>query len=160
MISGVSPAMFARRVKTSRTTIHRYIQGTRRPCRIIMQRIADATDGQVTESDFRPANDEEDDAGERIFPWTRMNEEQKASQDRAFDAMMQEPLEGHGPSHVIKTIHAILGNRVTKRHGLYYLDGRRVSLVMLIRKTNRHLIARGLKPLAYPGILRPDDLEA
>lgn len=122
-----------------------------------MQRIVDVTEGQVTESDFRAANDGDDDAGERIFPWTRMNEEQKASQNRAFDAMMLEPLEGYGPSHVIKTIHAVFGNRVTKRHGLYYLDGRRVSLVMLIRKTNRYLIARGQKPLAYPGILRPDN---
>src|SRR5437870_6974814 len=50
--NGLSVADFAGRVKASRVTVHRYLNGNRIPTKAVMARIVAETSGNVTTNDF------------------------------------------------------------------------------------------------------------
>lgn len=155
----LSPAQFANLIDAkSRMTVHRYLAGSRRPCRSMMLRISHVTRGLVTASDFEEgggAGDAADDLDAAELPWSRSELNEAAAIEAAFRAMLREPLPGTGPSPALRMALFVLGDRVTEKDRRFYLDRRPAGIPTLIRAANRILISEGEFPICYPGVHRP-----
>jgi len=57
---GISGTEFARRLNVAKATIYRYSTGSRLPRPSILRKISDATDGNVTASEFKFTGDQND----------------------------------------------------------------------------------------------------
>lgn len=168
----LSPAAFARIIEVGRMSVHRYINGDRFPRPDVLQRIQQATQGQVTPNDFLPApgsfpgsdhgdlydTDNTASASQQTsggsgvggYPWSRVSAEEQRAVDEAYEAMMKEPPEGSEHSPVLQTALHTLGDRVAERRGQFVLDRRPVRISSLIEQANALRQQEGLPPLHYP----------
>ena len=148
----ISPSAFARRARVrSRTTIHRYLKGQRRPSPEVILRIEKITKGEVTRKDFfqlRCRNDSQD----SLFPWSRFAEEYFRQIDADFKNMLEEPPEGDLASPPLREALMILGSRVSydKSQRNFWLDGRPSEPKQIVMQANRILTSIGKEPISYP----------
>lgn len=152
----LTPAMFARQIGVGRMTIHRYISGERQPTAQITDLIHKATQGQVTAQDFWLTRmdwlNRKPDSERPFYPWSRETAVERQKADDAFDAMMDEPLEGFSLSPVLQEAIEALGNRAqAQADGSLLLDGRPIRPVDLVRRANIVRDEQGKPLLHYPG---------
>ncbi|MEM7625873.1 MAG: helix-turn-helix transcriptional regulator [Planctomycetota bacterium] len=178
----LGPAEFARRIGVGRMSIHRYIRGERFPRPEVLQRIYQATAGQVTPNDFLALNpthapgnvpsnfearaesaglsqdsaqclsDDEELIGRPLYPWSRLQADEQQVLDDAYHDMMDQPPEGIELSPTVQTALETLGNRATCRGDEFTLDGKVTRIVRLIEEANTLRAEQNLPPLRYPGI--------
>ena len=144
---------------TNRSTIHRWLDGTRRPGRDRLQQIELLTEGAVTPADFDdPAPPHCAQVVERaqgkedlIFPWSKGAERREA----AFEAMMDEPREGEVFTTPLLSALEVLGTRakLTPR-GTFLLDGRPSDARRVVAAANEKLASKGHPRLPYPTVKR------
>ena len=149
----ISPAEFARRLGVrSRTTIHRYLSGERKPPPGMIARIERATEGKVTAIDLL-ANDNEP-LTRRPPPWARKDHRVAVLAERAFLAMLAERDAAERMSPPLRRACEVLGSRVQvdRAHRNFKLDGRPSSTMAIVAAANRILREQRLPEIDYPGV--------
>ena len=137
-----------------RSTVWRYLTGERIPQPMILQKILDLTDGEVTLADFLdPAPPEcakhipDPRYGRRmVLPW---------SPDYPDDDPAGSNDNGPLTTPVVRALD-VLGVRANfTRSGVFLLDGRSSDVRRIVQKANEVLRRRGEPTLAYPGVEDP-----
>lgn len=152
----LSPTAFAKRIGVGRMTIHRYIKGERQPCARITDLIYRATQGQVTAHDFWLSRMEflNRDSSEprKTYPWSRETAAEREAIEDAFTEMLSEPLEGLSLSPVLQEAISTLGTRAqAQTDGTFFLDGRLIRPVDLVKRANTVKKEQEEPLLRYPG---------
>ncbi|MEM1353895.1 MAG: helix-turn-helix transcriptional regulator [Planctomycetota bacterium] len=175
----LGPAAFARQIGVGRMSVHRYISGERFPRPDVLERIYEATQGQVTPNDFltlppgiapsvsgsvessgveqvasssSSQSDDEDLVGRPLYPWSRLTADEQQVLDDAYDDMMDEPPEGSGLSPVVQEALETLGTRATHCNDQFKLDGQVTRITSLIEAANDLRRQQDLPVLRYPGV--------
>ena len=144
---------------TNRSTVHRWLDGTRRPGKDRLHQIELLTEEAVTAADFddsappRCAQLVEHPQGKKdlVFPWSKGVDRR----DAAFEAMMDEPREGDVFTTPLLSALEILGSRakLTPR-GMFLLDGRPSDARRVVAAANEKLASKGHPQLPYPTVKR------
>lgn len=138
----------------SRSTIHRYLTGERRPGKTMMRRIHQLTGGKVTLDDFDGwapdcATTIRNKEGKLsvVLPWSTRDWRLEAAHKAGLDA----PEEDDTLSEQAKRALRVLAGRA-HHLGLdkFQLDGRLSDLRRVVREANRMIVAHGLDPIEYP----------
>ncbi len=148
----MTPAEFARQLGvTSRTTIHRYVNGERMPSPEMMRKIYDATNGEVTPNDFYQWA-QKPDSDDREPPWRV--EPPEPDPFRALEKITGK----YGVSRPVAYALQVLGHRArVLPRGVFQLEGKRVDARAIVAAANVILDACHLPIIAYPGVTEPDD---
>jgi hypothetical protein len=143
----------------NRSTIHRWLDGSRRPSPDRLHQIELLTEGEVTRDDFDdPAPPEcaqvilgEDGEEEWVFEWSRGDRRQAA----ALRSMRAEPKEWETFTTPLAKALDILGSRarLTPR-GTFLLDGRPSDARRIVKAANELLASKGGDQMPYPTVKR------
>jgi transcriptional regulator with XRE-family HTH domain len=153
----ITYAEFAQRLGSiSSVTLYRYATGSRVPDTDIVGRIKEATKGLVTSADFDHCRIARHDNR----PKTQKGETRKKRVGSKLDVHVNAALEAEFtryrqfyPHTTMPLVIALseFGDRVCQYRERYYLDGRPISIPLLIEKANEKRASRGLVKILYPG---------
>ena len=137
-----------------RSTVWRYLTGERIPQPLMLQRIIDLTDGDVTLSDFLDPEPPEcartitDPAGRprMVLPW---------SPDYPDDDPTTPNDTGPLTTPVVRALDVLGARAQFTRSGVFLLDGRSSDVRRIVRAANDVLRRRGDPTIAYPGVEDP-----
>lgn len=151
-----TPSVLRRSLGIQRSTMQRYLTGTRIPSPATLQRIIEISDGHVQLVDFLdPAPPEcalvvQADGRERwVLPWSPDYLDHKAAIDTTDDDGISTPLQ---------RAFAVLGRRasLTKR-GVFLLDGVIADARRVVMAANAVLRSKNKPLIVYPGVEVPHE---
>lgn len=151
-----TPSVLRRSLGVQRSTMQRYLTGSRIPSPTRLQRIIEITDGDVQLIDFLdPTPPEcalvvhEGDRERWVLPWSPDYLDHKDAAEAHDDEMVSTPLQ---------RAFAVLGPRasLTKR-GVFLLDGGTADARRVVTAANAVLRSRNQPLIAYPGVEVPHE---
>lgn len=144
----------------SRSTVRRYLNGERLPSPDLLARIETLSGGLVTRDDFLDPAPPKcvrvviDRHGQqtRVYPWTELEHRRNANDNRR-KPVRNESDDDPWPSPPLRRAMDLLGSRVKlSARGGFLLDGRIADTRRVVKAANALLVARGEKPISYPGV--------
>ncbi len=149
----MTPTQFGRLLGvTSRSTVHRYVNGDRIPEPRTLQKINHITNGKVMLDDFlddsMPACANQQTAtrgrGAICYPWSRG----VVGEAEVVEAGCEDE-----PTYSPPLVRAldVLGNRAQVRGELFVLDGVPTDARGIVRAANQCLVTQSMQKIAYPG---------
>ncbi|MEM9167593.1 MAG: hypothetical protein AAGB48_11315 [Planctomycetota bacterium] len=145
----------------NRSTVHRWLDGSRRPAPDRLHQIELLTEGGVTRLDFEDPGPPrcaevvfgDDGEPDLVFPWSKGADRH----DAAHRAMLGEPREGEAFTTPLLKALDVLGSRakLTAR-GTFLLDGRPSDARRIVLAANALLASRAEPPIVYPTVRRSE----
>jgi transcriptional regulator with XRE-family HTH domain len=155
--SGMSTTQLRRALGVRcRSTISRYLHGDRVPKPATLQRIIELTGGKVQLQDFLRGGNPNcatiitlpSGRKKLVFPWANRESDLEAAEAVEVRRVANDD----DASPPLKAAVAVIADRVRRRGGRWFMDGRPVDPARLIREANRILEARREPLIFYPGV--------
>ncbi|MDX9911457.1 MAG: hypothetical protein RBS39_06480 [Phycisphaerales bacterium] len=148
--SSVTPGQLRRMLGVDRTTVHRYLIGSRIPQPHRLQRIFELTKGRVRLEDFLDPSPPEcarqvprpDGSMRLVLPWSGDGPAEPPGT----------PASDRLSAPVLRAIEVLSGRAWFTPAGTFLLDGRQADPRRIVIAANDVLRKRGDPPIAYPGV--------